>query len=130
MCSLKTLASAAVCNLAALGAPAFAGQSLDLAREFANCTGRYSALMEHEWLMGTTGAGATRARRNAFAELVAAVAAPDNGPRLLAWRIEAKAAQARLLQHAAFATDPAARDTAERRAAGLIAACDQLMLGS
>ena len=58
MCSLKTLASAAVCNLAALGAPAFAGQSLDLAREFANCTGRYSALMEHEWLMGTTGAGA------------------------------------------------------------------------
>lgn len=105
-------------------------QALDLTREFATCTGRYSALVEHEWLMGTAGDGGTERRRDHFADLLAAVVPPGRAGAVMGWRIEAKAAQARLLQQAAFATAPAARDSARARAARLIAACDSLIPGA
>ncbi len=102
--------------------------AVDLPRQFANCTGRYSALMEHHWLIGETGDNRAERRRNSFAAMLDAVRAPDTGRTVLAWRIEAKAAQAALLLVATFGTDPGRRATAAASAADHIARCDQLML--
>jgi len=78
-------------------------------KTFALCTGRLSALMEHQWLMQDAGADRTRAQRDAFADLITAVAAPSQIRRSMALRIEAKAATAAALQAADFGNQPFAR---------------------
>ncbi|MDF0600108.1 hypothetical protein P1J78_05135 [Psychromarinibacter sp. C21-152] len=132
MSGLKTLGPAmalAATLLAATLLPAPA-RAFDLPREFATCTGRYSALMEHQWLTDGPASEDTERRRNRFADLLDAVIPPGRGREVLGWRIAAKAAQAALLQQATFAADPAARAVARRRADRLIATCDRLLLGA
>jgi hypothetical protein len=76
---------------------------------FATCTGRLSALMEHQWLMQDRGADRTEAMRDAMAGLLGAVVTPDTEVRAMSLRIEAKVAEAALLGTASFgAPDQAA----------------------
>lgn len=102
--------------------PAAAGS--DPVALFADCAGRYSATVEHLWV--TDGAAADRAavRRDAFADLVAAV--DPGGPQALHWRIEAKAAQRALLDRALFGRDARAAQAAR----DWIALCDNLLPGT
>lgn len=71
---------------------------------FASCAGRFSAQMEHSWLIGDDPADVTR-HRAAMVDLVEAAMPPGRGSEVLARRIEAKFAQAALLQRASFSTD-------------------------
>ena len=102
---------------------------LDLPREFATCTGRYSAMMEHAWLMRSGEAEEHAHYRATFVSLLEAV--DDNpGPVTFHRRIAAKAAQAALLQTATFGDDGAQSDWARARAEALIAECRRLLLDS
>lgn len=64
----------------------------------------------------------TKDRRDAMLSLVEAVALPVDSRRVLLWRVEAKHAQAALLQQAAFSTGPAAQ-TAQRMSDRLMQDC-------
>ncbi len=108
--------------------PAFADDTLDTLRVFADCAGRYRAMTEHMWLVGDPGSGVSADRRDQFADLVAAVM-PDAGatPAIVrGWRIEAWAAQAALLQAATFRQDARAGAVART----LVARCDRLLPGA
>ncbi|CUH76142.1 hypothetical protein [Tropicibacter naphthalenivorans] len=102
-------------------------------RLFATCLGRMSATMEHEWLMGRDGAQA-RGQRQLFEMLVEAVM-PDarraglTGAHILHLRIEAKFAQAKLLQAASFDPDTRRKRYAANLAQREIGACNSLALG-
>lgn len=100
-------------------APAWA----DDLRIFATCTGRLSALMEHQWLMQDPAADRTEAERDAFADLVQAIALPGQARMAMALRIEAKAAMASALQAAEFGGPPAAKT----RLMAQVAACLRLL---
>ena len=102
MCALKTLAMTLVVLASSHGA---ARAMIDLPREFATCAGRYSAMMEHAWLMQAPEAAEYARLRAAFLALVDAV---DDGPGgvTINRRVEAKAAQAELLRMATFGTEP------------------------
>ncbi|MGI3165942.1 hypothetical protein [Pseudooceanicola sp. 200-1SW] len=90
----------------------------------AECAGRLSALMEHQWLLSSAAAPATEARRARMLARLAAIPAAASPRALLAGRIEAKAAQAALLGRASFARTEAERRAASRLAARLLAPCD------
>ena len=93
----------------------------------AGCTGRLSAQMEHQWLMGRSGDDA-RDRRGAMLDILDAMITPDTGRQVLARRIEAKYAQSRLLQRAEFNDDPKDANRARTRAEIEIANCTALLL--
>lgn len=101
------------------------------AQSFASCLGRYSAALEHEWLMGRDGANAQE-RRRLFESLLEAVS-PDartaglSGAEILHIRIEAKFAQARLLQLAAFSDDERRARYAHGQAVMLLGSCQALV---
>ena len=76
-----------------LPAPAHSGD--DLARIFAQCSGRLSALMEHQFIIDGPASERTKAERDQMVELLMAVAEP--GPQVMQWRLSAKVAQAELL---------------------------------
>lgn len=126
MSRIKTLgvALAAVLGLSVQAARA----TSDLTYEFAICTGRLSAQMEHQWLVGDPGAEETEAWRNAMASLLEAVMEPEGGRRVLATRIEAKLAHAQLLNRAKFNDDPDDAAWARREAALLISFCTHFVL--
>lgn len=117
---------------AALPARAQPEIASDRALLFAACAGRYSATMEHAWLMGQDGAEA-RDRRAVFVDLLEAlqpqaVAQGLTGPALLQARIAAKAAQARLLNLASFHTEPGQQRRAHAAARRAMAPCAALLL--
>ena len=95
----------------------------DELKTFATCTGRLSALMEHQWLMQDPAADLTKRQRDAFADMIEAVEAPDQVRRGMALRVEAKAATAAALQAADFGGHPAARS----RVLSQIKACLRLL---
>ena len=107
-------------------APARAGDLPDLAH-FAACTGRLSALMEHQFLTDGPASEDTRRRRDAFADILDAITPPGAETRVMALRIEAKAAHGALLTQARFGQDPG--HIAQRRAETLIGLCTGLLLG-
>lgn len=124
---MKTLVRASgLCALLSLAAPAEASD--DLATTFATCTGRLSALMEHQWLMSDAAADATRARRAQMEALLLSVMQPGAGERTLARRIDAKAAMAALLARVDFNDNPADSAWAATRVELQISACDSLLL--
>lgn len=125
MGGLKTL-FAALSLAAATAGPLRAGQ--DMHWTFADCAGRLSALMEHQWLMGDPRADQTKAQRAAMIGLMEATMPPHEGREVLARRIEAKQAQAVLLTRATFNRDSADADWALRRAEMQISACVGLLL--
>lgn len=107
----------------ALCAPPLRAGTEDPLHLFATCAGRFSAEMEHQWLLSDPGADLMAARRAAMLELVAAVGTPETASRALALRIEAKVAHKALLSRATFGGDPWAADMAAR----LTGACAALL---
>lgn len=101
-------------------APAFVEPLL---KEFAVCAGRFSALVEHHWMVDGPASDASAGTRDSLLALVEAVQDPGMEATAMGWRIEAKVAQKALLQRAHFAKDGAA----EKRAAELLQACAALI---
>lgn len=89
---------------------------------FATCTGRLSALMEFQWLTADAGSDKTRARRDAMAELLAAVTPETLRVRAMQLRLEAKVAAADLLLRTWRQGDAAPATQA------LLAGCSELLL--
>lgn len=87
--------------LCALSSPLAAQAQPDIPddplRFFATCAGRMSALMEHQWIVDGPASDVTKLHRAAVLDLVAALTPPGDEARVMAWRIEAKAAHAALL---------------------------------
>lgn len=133
MGGLKTLLSLSLVALcAALPALAIPESPRERALLFAACAGRYSASMEHAWLMGDDG-GRAALQRGQFLDLLEAqqpqaMAQGLSGPALLDARITAKFAQARLLQLASFHTDAAQKRRASAEARRAMAPCAALLL--
>ncbi len=102
------------------GSPATADPLL---RDFAVCTGRYSALVEHQWLVDGPASETSSGVRDNLWTLVEAVAGPRDASAAMGWRIEAKVAQKALLDRAYLANDL----VAEKRSAQLLQACADLI---
>ncbi len=104
------------------------------ARVFAACMGRYTAAMEHAWLMGD-GAGTTpEARRELFGMMLDSILpeahrAGFDGLDVWRYRTGAKRAQARLLQLSSFDPDRGRAKRAQTLARRQIALCESLILG-
>lgn len=110
--------------------PFHAVAQIDLAREFANCTGRYSAELEHAWLIGNPEADELARRRELFEQMLDAVAPPASAADMLNLRVEAKFAHARMLSLADFSQKDADAAWARRRASIEIGYCASLILES
>lgn len=94
-----------------------------LLRDFAVCTGRFSALVEYQWLADGPASDSSARQRDTLWALVEAVAGPGQAQAALNWRIEAKVAQRALLDRAYFAQDTAA----QKRSAQLLQGCTDLI---
>lgn len=94
-----------------------------LLREFATCTGRFSALVEHQWLVDGPASEISARQRDHLWALVETVAGPQEATLALHWRIEAKVAHKALLERAWFAADK----VAENRSAQLLQGCAALI---
>ncbi len=116
---LETILAALAVGFVA-GSPATADPLL---RDFSICAGRYSALVEHQWLVDGPASEISASLRDSLLALVDAVAEPGDASTALSWRIEAKVAQAGLLSRAYFAQD----GVAEARSAQLLQACADLI---
>jgi len=110
----------AVLTLGICNGPAAADPLL---RDFSTCTGRYSALVEHQWLVDGPASEQSARVRDALWSLVEAVAGPEETKAAMGWRIEAKAAQRALLARVWLDGDRAA----EMRSAQLLQACADLV---
>ena len=125
MSAVRTILVLIFC-LTATG-PASARQ--DLLYTFATCAGRYSALMEHQWLMSDPAADRTEAERAQMISILDSVMTPETAAETLNIRIDAKLALATLLSRAAFNRDTRDSVWAMQRAETLMGACRALMLG-
>lgn len=125
MSGLKTIV-AAIVTVSTLAHPVQAARSLH--HVFADCAGRFSAEVEHAWLIQNSQSDLLAYQREAFIALVEATGGDREG-HSLNLRIEAKAAQAALLSEARFGTDADRAEWARRRAAMEIATCRLLLLG-
>ncbi|MGP6086609.1 hypothetical protein [Antarctobacter jejuensis] len=96
---------------------------------FASCLGRYSAIMEHNWLMGEDSADAV-SHREVFEMLLFDVAPASglSGPEILDMRIRAKMAHAHLLQTSTFHRDPTRKQLATANLRRAIRPCEMLIL--
>ena len=94
----------------------------------AQCTGRLSAEMEHAWLMNDPAADAFEGQRREFVSILGAVIPIGSGPEVLQTRIEAKFAHERLLNLAAFGTDPERAVWARKRSKYYRERCKNLLL--
>jgi hypothetical protein len=135
MSVMRTIPVALAAALCATPGEALPLSASERALAFAACAGRYSAEVEHDWLLRPSDSPAAEARRDAFLALLDAVSpdAVEDGvpPHLfMATRIEEKAAQAALLRRASFHVDPLAADAALAAAERRIAACGDWLLGA
>jgi hypothetical protein len=135
MSALRTISVALAATLAAVPGGALPLSPSERALAFAACAGRYSAEVEHDWLLHPAESPEAEARRDAFIALLDAVApdAIDDGmpPNLMmATRIEEKAAQTALLHRAAFHVDPIAAEAARDAARARIDTCGAWLLGA
>lgn len=97
---------------------------------FAGCAGRYSAEMEHAWLMNRPHAETLAGQRSKLLALLDAVMTPDQAQMLLNYRIEAKMAQAALLTMADFGTNTARAKASSRLAHHHRKNCERLLLNA
>jgi len=94
---------------------------------FATCTGRFSALIEHQWLVSDPASDQTEHLRDAMVDLLEAALPAERTVQAMAWRLEAKVAAAGLLHQVAFGRTPAYQTAAERQFAALMANCRALL---
>lgn len=97
----------------------------DPLRLLSDCAGRYSAMVEHLWLVDGRAADAAEGQRDQFLDMIAAFPAPLAAAALHR-RVEIKAAQRALLDRGLFGADAVAM----RKAAALLASCDRLLPSS
>ena len=110
------------------GQSARAAEAPDPYARLAICVGRFSALLEHQWLIGGADANATATARQTMLNLLDT--APMSDPvAQLARRIEAKQLLARVLQRADLATASREKFMARARADHEIGECTALILG-
>lgn len=104
MCGMRTL----LCLFLILGQPSLAQVNTPEGqlRMFANCAGRLTAQLEHQWLLQDANSDETERQRADIVDILAAITPKDRGRDVLSWRIEARAAQRKLLSRATFATNP------------------------
>ena len=95
---------------------------------FADCTGRLSAQMEHQWIVDPPASDLTRSQRGRMIELLEAAMLPEDGRRVLIRRIEAKMAQAQLLTRARYDAHPGQAARAQALADRQLSACLSLLL--
>lgn len=100
----------------------------DLTRLFAGCTGRLSAEIEHAWLMRDRSADAFEAQRLGLESILEATLAPQDNAGAMAYRIDSKIAQARLLETATFGVEAPQKTEAAARAAWHLGQCQALLL--
>ncbi|WP_299652956.1 hypothetical protein [uncultured Tateyamaria sp.] len=124
---MKTMI-AAIAFIGAGGLQVSADDSI--AFDFAGCAGRFSAEMEHAWLMNDPDARHHEEDRATFVTLTEASLAQQQGRAILSHRIEVKLAHSSLLQQATFDTRPRRADAARRMATQHLSACRTMLLGS
>ena len=101
-----------------------------LSTTFAYCAGRFSAELEHAWLMRDPDADRIHYNRRQFLELLDATAPVDQHNRLLALRVDAKVAHAALLSTAVFSGNSDRAHWAAARAQSEISICLGFLLDS
>lgn len=126
MSGLKTLVLAGVVWTIAPSAFALG----PLHHVFAACVGRFSAEMEHAWLIGDAEADALQDRRRSFIALMDATMPADAARDTLAYRIDTKIAHAALLTTASFDQDMRRAQQAKVTARAFRLSCEQLLLDS
>jgi len=113
-------------------AQATANSVTEQLKVFATCAGRYSALMEHQWLTYDPASDQSELIRADFVDLIDAlvpVARSAGLPKAqpLGWRISAKASLQVLLQRATFGKGREA-EMARTQAGRKLAACRTMLL--
>lgn len=101
-----------------------------LVSSFAACAGRFSAELEHAWLLNDARADEITHRRTQFLDLLDATVPADQRRHALHLRIDAKVAHAQLLTAASFSRDPDRSGWAGRRAKSEIDYCTGFLLES
>ncbi|WP_170610735.1 hypothetical protein [Ruegeria arenilitoris] len=101
----------------------------ELVKSFASCAGRYSAEIEHAWLLDDPNAKQYEMKRKGFVSLLNATIESDNAQHVLSHRVNAKHAHSALLQTGTFGSDAATSTAARRTAARLLYQCNLLLLG-
>ncbi|WP_088625069.1 hypothetical protein [Oceanicola sp. 22II-s10i] len=125
---MKTHLAATALALVSTGAAAMPSTSDDPVLTFAACTGRLSAMMEHQWITDPPASEHTQAQRLRMIALLDAVLDPDRGREVLAHQIEAKMAQAQLLTRSRNDAHPREARIAGSLASREVAACEALLL--
>ena len=123
-------ATGLACLLATTPHPLRAAQPIDLVAEFAQCAGRLSAQMEHQWLISDPTADHTKQQRAQMITLLEAVMDPAAATQALNLRIAAKQAHAQLLSQSVFSQNDHRKTYAQRRAESLVAHCVSFLLGA
>lgn len=111
-----------------LGAATSPGAADPLLREFAVCAGRFSAIMEDQWMFDGPASERTAEELHAIVSLIEASMPEGAARQVMAWRIDAKVAQRALLAQARFGGDPRVAETAAARAEALAASCRGMVL--
>ena len=127
MSSLKTFVFSSV--LIGLSATAGMAQT-NFATTMAQCAGRYSAEVEHAWLMSDPESEVLSQQMENFSSILEAVIPADAGREMLVHRVDAKAAHAKLLSEATFGTDKARAAWAKKQAIHYRKACASYLLES
>ncbi|SMX43552.1 hypothetical protein [Maliponia aquimaris] len=132
MNALRTLL-VLILSWAACPGVADAPQPTDEALTLAACHGRYSAVLEHAWLMQDDTEVAARLRRDLFAAMLDALTRDgSDGPALegalLNFRLTEKQATIHLLTTARFGTDPRRARHAATLLGRQLDACDRLVM--
>lgn len=118
------------CVLLALGPVSTAQADDELPRLFAGCAGRFSAELEHAWLMNRPVAENLAQQRAELLVLLDAVMNPDEARQWLSYRIETKIAQAALLTTSDFDTDESRAQASARLARQHLKSCERLLLNA
>jgi hypothetical protein len=128
--SMKTFICMAVIASCAAGHATALAQTDRIERVFAGCAGRYSAEMEHAWLMGDPEGDALQAQRSAFVSLLEAATPVGQERSVLAYRIDTKMAHASLLTLATFADNERQAERARLLSQQHLAQCRALLPGA
>ncbi|MEM6341378.1 MAG: hypothetical protein AAF729_09525 [Pseudomonadota bacterium] len=103
----------------------------DRVKFFATCTGRLSAVIEHQWHHDGPGSEQTEARRAVFVDLINALMPyvdRIDSRSILSLRVHAKLAHAQLLQQILNASDPRISARAKRVAQSYLSQCEAVLL--
>lgn len=126
MCILRTFFLSIVCILVTSG---LLYAESGIVKSFAGCAGRFSAEMEHAWLLNDPKAQDYELRRGRFVSLLEATTTANNAEYVLGHRVNSKHAHARLLQTATFTSDEVKASAARRAAKQYLDQCNLLILG-